>query len=161
MSNVLTCPVVDGRELEHVPKRSESGRPSSTGDYDIVIEYDEDDKYKWDYCTPAVTETLTDDGDDDLPQQKPDTLPAGGSGFNPGSSRSRIQSSLSGVYCDSKCAQMGYDSEYKCQVSGGHPSPFWCGPSDDLKRVQVSSKQKLWCIDDCTMSRFSGHYECK
>jgi len=25
----------------------------------------------------------------------------------------------------------------------------------------LSSKQKLWCIDDCRLSRSSGHYECK
>ena len=87
MSNVLTCPVVDGTELEHVPKRSESGRPSSGGDYDIVIEYDEDDKYKWDYCSPAQIEAVVSE-DEELGEMEAVPLPAhrenGASGYNPG-----------------------------------------------------------------------------
>ena len=53
LSNILTCPVVDGENIEFRP--TGSGRPSSD---DGDIEMRDYEKYFWDYCTPAETETL-------------------------------------------------------------------------------------------------------
>ena len=52
LENVLTCPVVDGVELEHRPGYT-------TGqEYGEDRELSEDDKYKWDYCSPAEIEAV-------------------------------------------------------------------------------------------------------
>lgn len=80
--SVYSCPAVDGSKVEYNPRSvltlslsltlphsrwSTSGRPVS-GDLD------EDDRYMWDYCTPAKQENIeTDDGS--LPTMKPVTLP--------------------------------------------------------------------------------------
>ena len=53
LDGVLWCPVVDGASTKH-RAATESGRPST--------EVTEEDKYKWDYCTPATVESL--DGGD-------------------------------------------------------------------------------------------------
>ena len=46
------CPVVDGRRVEFDPRHnSHSGRPDSG-------EISEDDRYFWDYCTPAPVENV-------------------------------------------------------------------------------------------------------
>ena len=51
---VLWCPVVDGVTTEHRPSSIESGRPSVHEEDSLA----EEDKYKWDYCTPATVEAL-------------------------------------------------------------------------------------------------------
>ena len=46
------CPVVDGKRVEFDPRHnSHSGRPNSG-------EISEDDRYFWDYCTPAPVENI-------------------------------------------------------------------------------------------------------
>ena len=81
VDNVLTCPVVDGVELEHRPGYS-------TGqEYEEDRELSEDDKYKWDYCSPAQIEAVVSE-DEELGEMEAVPLPAhrenGASGYNPG-----------------------------------------------------------------------------
>ena len=86
LENVLTCPVVDGVELEHRPGYT-------TGqEYGEDRELSEDDKYKWDYCSPAEIEAVVRDDDEvELGEMEAVPLPAGrgngrggNSGYNPG-----------------------------------------------------------------------------
>ena len=51
---VLWCRVVDGVSKEHRPAGAESGRPSVHEEEDLT----EEDKYAWDYCTPATVDAL-------------------------------------------------------------------------------------------------------
>ena len=52
----FNCPVVDGRRVEFDPRQnSHSGRPVSG-------EISEDDRYFWDYCTPAPLENIGEEG---------------------------------------------------------------------------------------------------
>ena len=81
VDNVLTCPVVDGVELQHRPGYS-------TGqEYEEDRELSEDDKYKWDYCSPAQIEVVVSE-DEELGEMEAVPLPAhrenGASGYNPG-----------------------------------------------------------------------------
>ena len=49
-----TCPVVDGRKVVFDPRlTSQSNRPDSSSG-----EISEDDRYFWDYCTPAPVENI-------------------------------------------------------------------------------------------------------
>ena len=49
-----SCPVVDGRRVEFDPRlTSQSNRPDSASG-----EISEDDRYFWDYCTPAPVENI-------------------------------------------------------------------------------------------------------
>ena len=86
LENVLTCPVVDGVELEHRPGYT-------TGqEYGEDRELSEDDKYKWDYCSPAEIEAVVREDDEvELGEMEAVPLPAergngggGNSGYNPG-----------------------------------------------------------------------------
>jgi hypothetical protein len=45
---------VDGVSKEHRPVGAESGRPSVHEEEDLT----EEDKYAWDYCTPATVDAL-------------------------------------------------------------------------------------------------------
>ena len=90
VDHVLTCPVVDGVELEHRPGYS-------TGqEYNEDRELSEDDKYKWDYCSPAQVEAVVSE-EEELGEMEAVPLPAhrengggynGGSGYNPGHTQS-------------------------------------------------------------------------
>ena len=51
---VQWCRVVDGVSKEHRPVGAESGRPSVHEEEDLT----EEDKYAWDYCTPATVDAL-------------------------------------------------------------------------------------------------------
>jgi len=156
--SVYSCPAVDGSKVEYNPRWSTSGRPVS-GDLD------EDDRYMWDYCTPAKQENIeTDDGS--LPTMKPVTLPeredggfwsggGGGGGYNPGYS-SHVASSLPGVECQGECRDYRGD-KFKCEVVG-EPSPFYCSPESLLHRQQISSRHKLWCTGPC--EKRASQYEC-
>ena len=66
MDNVLICPVVDRLELEHWPS-------SFTGQ-----ELSEDDKYKWDYCSPAQIETIISEDYEDEEMDYMDAVPLPG-----------------------------------------------------------------------------------
>ena len=99
VDHVLTCPVVDGGELEHRPGYS-------TGqEYNEDRELSEDDKYKWDYCSPAQVEAVVSE-DEELGEMEAVPLPAhrenGGSGYNPGHrhSRQRRRLCLLCIYLD-------------------------------------------------------------
>ena len=52
LDSVLWCKAVDGVSKEHKP--SESGRPSAHEDEDVA----EEDRYLWDYCTPATVNAI-------------------------------------------------------------------------------------------------------
>lgn len=165
---VYTCPVVDGEHLQHWPAgHSASGRPSVGG-----ATMGEDDQYPWDWCTPAVTESLEkeeEEEDNEMGQMEPAPLPGGraaagqgyNSGYNPGT-YSRVQSSLAGEDCQGACTQNDWSKKYKCDIAGSDPSNFFCSPpTANIPRRQLSSRNKLWCIGNCERSRGNDYYECK
>ena len=85
---MLTCPVVDGVELEHRPGYSTGQQ------YEEDRELSEDDKYKWDYCIPAQIEAVVSE-DEELGEMEAVPLPAmrenGASGYNPGQGNNKTQ----------------------------------------------------------------------
>ena len=98
VDHVLTCPVVDGVELEHRPGYS-------TGqEYNEDRELSEDDKYKWDYCSPAQVEAVVSE-DEELGEMEAVPLPAhrenGGSGYNPGHRQQTEEKIVSSMYLSS------------------------------------------------------------
>jgi len=158
LDGVLWCPVVDGVSTEH-RAATESGRPSAH----------EEEKYKWDYCTPATVESL-EGGDGFTEPVEAVVLPervnrtrrqtGGGSGyFNPGTA-GNIASSLDGINCAGPCTE-NFGGKYNCDVPGNNPNNFFCSPNAPLKREQLTSHNKLWCISDCLRGSGDEYYECK
>ena len=73
------CPVVDGRRVEFDPRlTSQSNRPDSASG-----EISEDDRYFWDYCTPAPVENIG--GEDGQGTVEAETLPEWEGGGKSGS----------------------------------------------------------------------------
>jgi len=157
----FNCPVVDGRRVEFDPRQnSHSGRPVSG-------EISEDDRYFWDYCTPAPLENIGEEGGRGTAEAA--TLPeridggSGGSGWNSGSggsgsnsgSSSGLASSLPGVDCQGQCSEN--NDGYRCRVN--MTSSFYCSPESAMDRKQVSSRMKLWCIGKC--ERKGSTFECR
>jgi len=162
VDHVLTCPVVDGVELEHRPGYS-------TGqEYNEDRELSEDDKYKWDYCSPAQIEAVVSE-DEELGEMEAVPLPAhrenGGSGYNPGRPDSailRVQSSIEGVKCQGECSKATNSEQHKCEISYTGINNFFCSPDSPLYRQQLSSKYKLWCLSPCTKPDFgTSNFMCK
>ena len=132
----------------------------------------EDDQYPWDWCTPAVTESLEKEDEEEnneMGQMEPAPLPGGraaagqgyNSGYNPGT-YSRVQSSLVGADCQGACTENDWSKKYKCNIAGNDPSNFFCSPpTANIPRRQLSSRNKLWCIGNCERSRGNDYYECK
>jgi len=165
LNAVLWCKVVDGVTKEHSPARAESGRPSAHEDENLT----EEDMYAWDYCTPATVDALEggeifEEGveavvvPERVDRAKRQT---GGSGgyFNPGTA-GQTASSLAGINCVGDCKQ-NFGGKYACDVPGSNPNNFFCSPNVPLKRRQLSSHNKLWCISDCVKGSSDDYYECR
>jgi len=69
---------------------------------------------------------------------------SGDSGFNPGKIE---ESSHPSHECQSSC-QKNENNAFKCDIGDGH-GDFYCSPDNELKREQLSSHNRLWCIDNC------------
>merc|ERR1711936_94741 len=148
LDGVLWCQVVDGITTEYKPEGEE--------------------KYMWDYCTPAIVETVGDGHKEGsgvgvgLPERVNRTRRQAGSGggnFNPGTT-SRTAASIHGKYCEGACT-MNYGGKYSCDLPGHNPNTFFCSPNEPLKREQLTSHNKLWCINDCIKGPGNDYYECK
>lgn len=83
----------------------------------------------------------------------------GGGGFNPGTS-GRTASSLAGINCDGECTE-NFGGKFNCNVPGSNPNNFFCSPNVPLKREQLTSHNKLWCIGDCLRGSGNDYYQCK
>jgi len=72
----------------------------------------------------------------------------GGSGFNPGKVD---KSSLPGKDCIEPCKMSNenhnHNHNHTCKID--ESKSFYCSPDIPLKREQISSHNKMWCIDDC------------
>jgi len=163
VGNVLMCPVVDGVELEHKPGISSAGQDLS-----------EDDKYKWDYCSPAQIETIATDYEDYEDGEGMDVVPlppqeenlANYYDYNPGSdpfdnSMVVVNSSIDGVQCEGECSRATNSEQYKCDISYKGMTNFYCSPDSPLYRQQLSSKHKLWCLSPCTKPDIKSNFMCR
>jgi len=164
LDSVLWCKVVDGVSKEHKP--SESGRPNAH-DNELVAE---EDMYDWDYCTPATVDTVEggeifDEGAEAvvLPERvdrRKRQIGGSGGHFNPGTAGKQKASSLEGINCVGDCEE-NFAGKYKCDVADGPPNNFFCSPDTPLRRQQLSSHNKLWCISDCVKGSSAAYYECR
>ena len=68
---------------------------------------------------------------------------SGDSGFNPGKIE---ESSHPDHECQSSCRK-NKNNAFKCNI--GIHGDFYCSPDNKLNRKQLSSNNRLWCIDDC------------
>lgn len=165
---VYWCPAVDGVSTLHTPVgRGESGRPGAHGEAEPVSE---DYKELWDYCSPAVVESLQ--GEEEHHYQEAVNLPArvnrtkrqsGGGGFNPGNSvggNKKVLSALPDIYCDGECKE-NIGGRYNCDIPGDQPNNFFCSPEVPLERNQISSRNKLWCMGPCNKQLGEDFYTCK
>jgi len=168
LANVFWCKVVDGVSIEHQLER----KPQRPGAHETNESVDEEDKYPWDYCTPATLESIEDgevfeEGVDAaiLPEvegfkSNRTKRQTGSSGFNPGTAVKRSASSLAGINCAGDCTE-NYGGKYSCEVEVEKHQNFFCSPEVPLKRRQLSSHNKLWCISDCVRGSSSSYYECR
>lgn len=160
------CYTVDGVNKEFRSSNGSfgiSGRPSVNGPIPAL----DDDEFPWDFCTPAKSISLEQNDDpnsEPLPRPinntnqqgfNPGNKGEGGSGFNAGSSE--VSTSLPGVPCIGPC--MIQQSAYKCSYEGVM-ADFYCSPDIPLVRQQVTSHNKLWCIDRCEKIN-NGEYMCR
>jgi len=161
VEEVFWCPVVDGLSLEHKPVAS--SRPSVQ-----ESKIEEEDKIKWDYCTPAPVAGITEE--DSAQEFVPaETLPANitrkkrqagsGGNFNPGRDVI-VASSKPGVDCVGPCTQQS-DAKTQCNVSEDGKQQFYCSKRTSLDRIQISSQNKLWCTGPCIKSAGDEYYQCK
>jgi len=158
IEEVFWCPVVDGSNKENkpvVPSRPNSQNPQ--------IGITDEDKIKWDYCTPALVAAVGNHNKIEkvtLPALVDRTKRQIGN-FNPGNTVI-VASSLPGVDCVGSCRNES--GQYKCEVpgdeAGNNPNEFFCSPKSALERKQLTSKNKLWCIGPCLSNTESGYYEC-
>eukprot|EP00090_Calanus_glacialis_P034697 TRINITY_DN5856_c0_g1_i4.p1 TRINITY_DN5856_c0_g1~~TRINITY_DN5856_c0_g1_i4.p1 ORF type:complete len:355 (-),score=95.08 TRINITY_DN5856_c0_g1_i4:79-1143(-) len=159
---VLWCRVVDGVSKEHRPAGAESGRPSVHEEEDLT----EEDKYAWDYCTPATVDAL--EGGEVFEEgveavvlpERVDRSKRQTGGFNPGTIERQTASSLAGINCLGECTE-NFGGSYNCDVPGDNPNNFFCSPHVPLKRQQLTSHNKLWCISDCVKGSSEDNYECR
>jgi len=158
---VYWCPTTDGTTTELEPK-SES--PS------------EEDKLMWDYCTPGP-EALHKE------PERPVTLPAeiifddddnsggrggqgGQGGYHPGNGEAMenprgVSSSLPGHMCTGPCKPLPGQTNFTCNI-GEPPGRFACSQEVVLRRTQVGSHTKLWCMAGSECSRQpDGIYRCR
>jgi len=167
---VYWCPAVDGVQTLHTPVRGgQSGRPGAHNDGEEE-DVSDDLKELWDYCSPAVVESIQEDQDQDFQQAV--NLPArvnrtkrqsGGGGFNPGNSaggNKKVLSSLPDVYCEGDCEE-NLGGRHNCDIPGNEPNNFFCSPSVPLERQQVSSRNKLWCMGPCNKNPGEEYHTCK
>jgi len=163
LDSVLWCKAVDGVSKEHKP--SESGRPSAHEDDDVA----EEDRYLWDYCTPATVNAIEggeifDEGveavvlPEGIDRRKRQTGASGG--HFPDTVGQQRSSSLAGINCEGECKE-NFGGKYKCDVPNGPPNNFFCSPEVPLVRQQLSSHNKLWCISDCVKGSSADYYECR
>lgn len=165
IQEVYWCPAVDGISSIHSPGHSNSGRPDINEQEGNI----EENKVMWDYCTPAPEKL-----EEEPETVKPVTLPSpiqfdgeedqggssgsgGGSGGRPTSTSS---SSLPGVPCQGNCRPHHGSESYTCDVNSD-PSHFHCSPSTPLKRDQVGSHTKLWCLGECLKRPGQLYHMCK
>jgi len=154
------CYTVDGHNKEfRSGNRSESSRPSTDGP---IPSLDNDD-YPWDYCTPAKSVILEQNDDEDSEvidgnhQHDDSNEENKGSGFNPGTDAS-VPTSLPGVQCSGPC-QKQRDRSYKCTHEGSNEL-FYCSPDLPLERQQITSHNKVWCLDRCRETN-TGEHVCR
>jgi len=123
------------------------------------------EKYDWDYCTPATVQALY-GGEVFQEKEEAVVLPERvdrdkrEAGFNPGSPSKFPASSLAGIDCSGRCEENAA-GKYKCDVPTHNPNNFFCSPQIDLKRQQLSSHNKLWCLSDCVKSPSDAYYTCR
>jgi len=157
VEEVFWCPVVDGVTLEHKPFAS-----SRPGAHDTSI--GEEDKERWDYCTPAALAGITEEDYQDkvtLPARVNRTRRQTGSGgnFNPGTNV-LVESSLPGVTCHGPCTKQS-DGKTQCDVGQEGRETFFCSPAVALERKQLSSHNRVWCTGPCYKEQGEEHYKCR
>ena len=54
---------------------------------------------------------------------------------------------------------MRQQNAYKCAYEGARED-FYCSPDIPLERQQITSHNKLWCIDRCERNT-AGEYMCR
>jgi len=166
---VYWCPVTDGVETEWESK-SDS----------------EEDKLMWDYCTPGpealerkpekpVTlpaEPIFDDEDNSGGRGGQGGWggqgggQGGQGGYYPGGEEAMenprgVSSSLPGHMCTGPCETLPGQTNFTCKI-GVQPGRFACSQEVALRRTQIGSRTKLWCISgsDCAKQQ-DGVYRCR
>jgi len=165
------CHTVDGVNKEFRPSNgtnSVSGRPSFDGP---IPSFDDDDE-PWDFCTPAAAVGLETDKTGETPE--PEEIEQGQGGFNPGNNdqvnfpdrnggngggfnagASATQTSLENIACSGPCKKNN-NGAYMCNY-GGADDQFYCSPDLPLKRDQITSHNKVYCIDRCENTNTGDH----
>jgi len=165
---VYVCQTVDGVNKEfRSGNRSASSRPSMNAPIPAL----DNDDFPWDYCTPSHTIGLSQEDDaESEPLPRPVNKTQGGSGYNDGSdnesnfggggynSGNKVSTSFPGVKCSGPCRKAS-DLAYKC-VPEGSGDNFYCSPDIPLERQQITSHNKLWCMDRCEATN-AGDHKCR
>jgi len=157
IDNVLTCPVVDGTNLEYKPRPS-SGR-----------EMQEYDKYFWDYCTPSLKEALGGDGDEsELGTMKPVPIPENGINFDEGNYDGGESNSGNSGYNPGNRdggSNSGYNSGYNGGNSGsyngaGGQTNSASGYNPGRGNKLQSSLYGVPCLGSCKTNQISNVHKC-
>merc|ERR1711909_221174 len=128
LDSVLWCKAVDGVSKEHKP--SESGRPSAHEDDDVA----EEDRYLWDYCTPATVNAIEggeifDEGveavvlPEGIDRRKRQTGASGG--HFPDTVGQQRSSSLAGINCEGECKENFGELELSLGECGPNSKSVW------------------------------------
>merc|ERR1712080_394771 len=156
---VYKCAVVDGDKKEFRPSmdHENSGRPN-------VHEDEEDEGFPTDYCTPTIKHLSTKTKRTmAAAMHRPCLLITdneGGQGMRPGMG-GKDEASLPGYKCEGSCHKVSNGHHHKCSING-HPthSDFFCSQNIDLRREQLTSWNKLWCMGPCIKGENDDHYMC-
>jgi len=144
---VYWCPSTDGTTTEWDPK---SDSPA------------EEDKFMWDYCTPGpealhkeperpvtLPSEITFDDDDNSGGRGGQGGHGGQGGYYPdtgnGENPRGQSSSLAGHMCTGTCEPISGQKNFTCDI-GVPPGRFACSQEVALRRTQVGSQTKLWCM---------------
>lgn len=150
--NVYWCPAVDGVLRKHEPDQGSNPMVGATTP--------EEDRILWDYCTPAP-EMLHAEPDQSVELDE-DQGSSGGGGYNPGGAgHGGPPSSLVGVRCKTPCVPQARTKNHTCKLPLDDPWTFPCSPEIALRRYQVSSIMRLWCLDECSGRPGVEHHMCK